>query len=147
MQAKLFEQSVSKLSCSSNIFVRRFSNSKIATVYDSLAFLDDTLTEDNVFDALKTEFKSMDYGIKKINSEVMYWMGYIYRYLIYVYQISSKQAYRYLKPNELANAYLGYHSLDPKQAVDRLLEAKNIFLDEESKKKIAIEYAKKIRKF
>ena len=62
----------------------------------------------------------------------MYWIGYIYRYLSYVYQIDSKNAYKIIKGTEFRHLFFAYHSLDPMNAIDRILEAKSLVLDKDS---------------
>ena len=56
----------------------------------------------------------------------MHWIGYIYRYWAYTYEKSSKQLFKYIKSEKLRNLYFPYHSLDPAQAIERILEAKGI---------------------
>lgn len=54
--------------------------------------------------------------------EEMHWIGYIYRYWAYVSEKSSKQIYKIIKPEQLKKLYFPYHSLDPLQAIDRIME-------------------------
>jgi RimJ/RimL family protein N-acetyltransferase len=61
----------------------------------------------------------------------MYWVGYLYRYFCYTYDVSSKQAYKYLPLKYVASTFISYHSLDVSQAIERLLEAKKISFKEE----------------
>ncbi|MDD7282012.1 MAG: antitoxin, partial [Erysipelotrichaceae bacterium] len=72
------------------------------------------------------------YGKIKFSVNEMYWIGYIYRYLSYVYQIDSKNAYKIIKGTELRHLFFAYHSLDPMNAIDRILEAKSLVLDKDS---------------
>ena len=53
----------------------------------------------------------------------MFWIGYIYRYFSYTYQKTSKQVYKIIKPKELRGLFLPYHTMDPAQAIERILEA------------------------
>ncbi|MDD7227742.1 MAG: antitoxin, partial [Firmicutes bacterium] len=72
------------------------------------------------------------YGKIKFSVNEMYWIGYIYRYLSYVYQIDSKNAYKIIKGTELRHLFFAYHSLAPMNAIDRILEAKSIVLDKDN---------------
>lgn len=146
IQGKVFEQSLDYFDCSSEIFVRRFSNSFIATIFDSTAILDDTLTPSNVLDELNKEYDVIDFGSNKYSYDVMYWMGYLYRYFCYTYEINMKQAYKLLKPDLIARSYLGTHTLGCAEAIERLLESQNIDLSIEYQKRKAIEIAKSLRK-
>ena len=44
--------------------------------------------------------------------------------------MSSIQVYKIVKPKELRGLYLPYHTLDPSQAIERILGSKNLLLDE-----------------
>ena len=68
----------------------------------------------------------MIYNGNKYSEPEMYWIGYIYRYWAYTSAKTSKQIYRIIKPKELRDLYYPYHSLDPAQAIERILEAKGI---------------------
>lgn len=131
IQAELFLKSVSSLNMSSEIFVRRFMNSKIAIELDNKSFLDDSKTIDNIFFELDLQYGKTSYGSLKYDKEIMYWAGYLYRYFCYTYDLSSKQAYKYLPLKYIASTYISYHSLDVSHAIERLLEAKNISFKEE----------------
>lgn len=122
IQGRVFEESRSELDCSSDIFIRRFMHSEVATEFDSKAFLDQTKTVKDVFLDIKEEYGDSTYGKRKYNKEVLYWMGYIYRYFAYCYEIPSKNVYLYIKPLVLSEYYNGLHSLDPKKVIDTILE-------------------------
>ena len=66
----------------------------------------------------------------KYNLNELYWIGYLYRYFSYTYNMSSIQVYKIVKPKELRGLYLPYHTLDPSQAIERILGSKNLLLDE-----------------
>ena len=50
-----------------------------------------------------------------------------------------------VKPKELRGLFLPYHTMDPEQAIERILEAKNLILDEESELKRQYEIFRRIR--
>lgn len=124
IQAKIFESSINKTECSSAIFVRRFMLSDIARRMDDGVFLFESCEEDEVFVEIENQYGKSNYGKEKISAEELYWIGYIYRYWCYTYQITSKQAFKIVKMKELRDLYYPYHSLDPSQAIERILEAK-----------------------
>ena len=131
IQADLFEKSVSALEMSSEVFVRRFMNSKIAIELDNKAFLDDSKTINDIFKELDLQYGKTTYGSLKYNKDIMYWAGYLYRYFCYTYDLSSKQAYKYLPLKYVASTFVSYHSLDVSQAIERLHESKGISFKEE----------------
>jgi len=103
--------------------------SEIVKQFDSLSILDDTLTINNVYERLEEEFGKTNYGKVKYSSEALYWIGYLYRYMAYTYDLSSKQVYKIIKPKELNELYYVYHTFDCSQAIERILEQKGISFD------------------
>ena len=59
---------------------------------------------------------------KIYDPEAMYWMGYLYRYWHFYTGESSKEIYKRIDAATMALIYPGYHTLDPQEAIDRLLE-------------------------
>ena len=145
IQGTIFENSLQKTSTSSEIFVRRFMLSNIAKEFDSKAYLDSSITKDEVFELIDDEYGESSYGKNKYSGEVLYWIGYLYRYFSYTYELTSKQVYRYVKPKELNGLYLVYHSFDCAQAIERILEAKNISFDADEQNKRLLKIIKDTR--
>lgn len=142
-QGNVFASSIDKLECSSEIFMRRFMLSNIAIEFDSLAVLDDSLTINEVYSRIEEEFGKSTYGSVKYEKEVMFWIGYIYRYFAYTYNLSSKYIYKLVKPKELNELYYTYHTFDPKVAIENILEEKNISFDIETQNKKLLNMLKK----
>lgn len=138
MQAELFVLSASKLECSSPIFLRRFMLSKVAARMDQDGFLYEACTSDGILQEIEEEFGATNYGKEKYSTEELYWMGYLYRYWCYTYEKSSKQVYKLMKPKELRGLYYPYHSLDPAQAIERILESKNLGEEDLTQKGVEI---------
>lgn len=76
----------------------------------------------------------------------MYWIGYLYRYFAFTYELSSVQVYKIVKPKELRGLFLPYHTMDPAQAVERILEAKGMILDENRELERQYAIFKKVRR-
>ena len=131
IQGELFEKSITNVSTSSSIFIRRFMNSEIAKAFDSKDFLNDTISINGIYKELDAQFGKSKYGSTKFNGEVLFWIGYIYRYFSYTYDLSSKQVYKIIKPNELNEIYYVYHTFDCANAIERILEEKGICFDED----------------
>ena len=146
LQAKTFECSIDLTSVSSEIFIRRFMNSQIAKLLDNESVLQTNLHEKDFLSMIEEEYGSSKYGSVKYTHNEMFWIGYLYRYFCYTYELTSVQVYKIVKPKELRGLFLGYHSLDPAQAIERILEAKGLLLDEESELKRQYEIFKRIRK-
>lgn len=129
LQAKTFELSVDAVAASSAIFIRRFMNSRAAKWLDSGEVLASNAQPGDLLDRIEEQYGPSDYGSMKYTRNEMYWMGYMYRYLAFAYELSSLQAYKTVGPKELRGLFLPYHTLDPAQAAERILEAKGIGMD------------------
>ena len=68
------------------------------------------------------------YGINKYEPEKMYWMGYIYRYWAYIYEISSKRLYELYPGSKLYEKYDKLSSLKPEYVIDDIMNSENIEL-------------------
>jgi len=129
-QGELFLMSKEKVECSSPIFMRRFMYSDVAERMDGEGFLYESIQLIDVIREIDDEFGKSSYGTIKYEREELYWIGYIYRYWSYTYQISSKNLYKMIKPEELRRLYYPYHSLDPAQAIERVIEANGLGEDD-----------------
>jgi hypothetical protein len=109
--------------------------SRISKEFDSLVFLEQNIGEKEIFIRLDEEYGKSNYGSKKYTANEMYWIGYIYRYFSYTNDMSSIRVYKLIKPRELRGLFLSYHTLDPAQAIERILEAKGIGTSEEDELK------------
>lgn len=100
--------------------------SEVAVRMDGEGFLFESETQEDVLDEIEDEFGKSEYGRSKYAGEELYWIGYLYRYWCYTRQISSKTLYKMIRPEELRKVYYPYHSLDPAQAIERIIEAKGL---------------------
>ncbi len=121
-QAVLFESSITNTDCSSKIFIRRFMNSDLARRMDSVGIIFDSLDVSDALREIEEQYGESSYGVVKFSVEEMHWIGYIYRYWAYVSGKSSKQLYKLMKPEKMRKLYFPYHSLDPLQAIERIME-------------------------
>lgn len=145
IQANTFEKSIDELNCSSEIFIRRFMKSKIAKTFDNQSILDTNLQPLDVLERIDEEYGVSTYGSVKYTHDEMYWIGYLYRYFCVTYDVTSSHVYKTIKPKELRDVYLPYHTLDPSQAIERILEAKGLLLSEEEELQRQYEIFKRIR--
>lgn len=128
LQAKTFEISIDATEVSSEIFIRRFMNSQISKSIDSREILQTNMQAKDILERIEEQYGKSNYGSKRYTKNELYWIGYIYRYFSYTYEKSSVQIYKIVKPKELRALFLPYHTLDPSQAIERILEAKNLFI-------------------
>ena len=146
LQATTFENSIDKMDSSSAIFIRRFMKSNIAKRIDDESILESNLQANDILQLINEEYGVSHYGTIKYTHNEMYWIGYIYRYFAVTYESTSAQVYKIIKPKELRDLFLPYHTLDPSQAIERILEAKGLLLDEESELQRQYEIFRRIRK-
>lgn len=145
LQAKTFEKSVDEVDTSSEIFVRRFMKSAIAKRMDDESVLENNIQAQDILNLIEEEYGVSNYGSIKYTRNEMYWIGYIYRYFSATYKLSSVQVYKIVKAKELRGLFLPYHTLDPAQAIERILEAKGLSFDETAELKRQYEIFRKIR--
>lgn len=145
LQAEAFEQSVDGMDCSSDIFIRRFMNSNIVKKMDHGETLAMNWTAGDFLIQVDEQYGRSSYGSVKYTKNEMYWMGYLYRYFALMCDKSSTQVYKLVKPKELRELFLPYHTMDPAQAVERILEAKQMLRDEEAELQRQYEIFKKVR--
>lgn len=145
LQGATFELSLEKVETSSLIFIRRFMNSEVVKLLDNGSILQTNLQPQDIIEYIEEEYHELKYGKEKYTNNEMYWIGYLYRYFSYTYELSSYRVYKMVKPKELRNLYLPYHTLSVEQAIERILEAKNIQLEVDDIEK-QFEIYKKIRK-
>ena len=145
IQAKAFELSIKMQGTSSEIFIRRFMNSEAAKKLDNGTVLQTNIQAKDLLELVDEEYGKSNYGSVKYTPNEIYWIGYIYRYFAYTYEKTSVQVYKIVKPKELRGLFLPYHTMDPAQAIDRILEAKGLTTDSEDEEKRQYEIYKRIR--
>ena len=146
MQAKAFELSGIEQNTSSAVFIRRFMNSDVAKQLDNMAVLQSNMQAADILKLIDEEYGKSEYGSVKYSLNELYWIGYIYRYYAYTYDKTSRQVYKIVKPKELRDLFLPYHTMDPAQAIDRILEAKGLANIDDNEEKRQFEIYRRIRK-
>lgn len=142
-QGKLFEESLKSADCSTPVFIRRFMLSETAERMDRYGFMFGALSERDAIAEIEEQYGKSNYGKIRYGREELYWIGYLYRYWAYTREVGSRMIYRKVKPSELERLYYPYHSLDPAQAVERILEAKG--LRDEDMIKRGVEILRRLR--
>lgn len=128
-QANLFELSASYLQCSSPIFVKQFMESGIADRMDKCTFLFEALDTPACLDELSKE-KKLTRGQGKYPCYILSWMGYMYRYIAYTREVSSRFLFSKVQAKQLYQVYEAYHSMDPEAAAVRILESAGVPADD-----------------
>ena len=89
-QAKLFEASVDRFDCSTSIFFRRFYYSNLLAILDKNNSSLLSLDVSEGLDEIERQFGKSDYGNEKISKEILFWVGYMYRYISYTRNINTQ---------------------------------------------------------
>lgn len=138
IQGDIFEKSIQKLNCSSQIFIRRFMNSKIATTLDNKSYLTQSNNIDDVFNELEEEYGPFNYGKEKFSMNEMQWIGYVFRCMSIVYNLSSKAIYKMFPANDVRTYYNVFHTFDIVQAAEGMLETKKYNFEDYTHKGLRI---------
>ena len=121
IQGRLFELALKTgLDCPS--FIESFMNSKTAAslddVYDRLQWAG----EEYILEELDDEVNGLKKAGTTYSLEVMYWMGYTYRYWHYYTGEYSYEIYKIADDKTMSECWLGFHTFDVEMAIDDLKE-------------------------
>ena len=119
-QGKLFEKS-SELNCSTGIFMRRFLHSDLAKKLDTHNLTLLSLDVNEGINSILEQFGDSSYGKEKYSGSSLFWIGYMYRYIAYTREQSTKFVmglFSYKKMNDL---FYSFHTQDPEWCVKSML--------------------------
>ncbi|MBR1707342.1 MAG: hypothetical protein IJ719_00755 [Clostridia bacterium] len=120
IQGRLFERSKEY---ESEGFIRNFMNSEVADHLDSPYNKLQWMGEEYLLDELNDEKQLIREG-EKYSADILYWIGYIYRYWACSRGEKSRRIYRYAPAKTMKRNYMAFHTLDPEIAIDDLIEIK-----------------------
>lgn len=124
IQGRLFELSA-KQGYDSEKFVPFFMRSKVARALDSkynrMQWAGEEYLLEETIEESKGKCKQSD---NVFSPEVMYWIGYVYRYWHYYKDETSAAIYRQTNVKTMKRNYLIFHTMDPELAIDDLIEIK-----------------------
>lgn len=125
IQGRLFELSALQ-GYDSERFVPLFMSSEVAKNLDSRYNRMQWAGEEYLLEEILAECQcKMDKGEGVYSSEVMYWIGYLYRYWHYYKGETSAKIYRQANVKTMKRNYMMFHTMDPELAIDDLIEIKN----------------------
>ncbi len=120
-QGKLFEASTN-LSCSTGIFIRRFLHSDLVKKLDHNNPAEIILDVNDGVNSILDQFGDTDYGKVKYSKSAMFWIGYIYRYISYTREVSTKFVISFFSYKQMNDVYYTFHTQDPEWCIRSLLE-------------------------
>ena len=122
LQGNAFELSIQLTSTSSEIFMRRFMNSKMVKMIDNESVLQMNIQPKDIIKWVEEEYKESKYGSVKYTKNEMYWIGYLYRYWHFYKNESSVKIYKQAPAKIMKRNYLIFHTMAPELAIDDLKE-------------------------
>lgn len=124
IQGRLFELST-KQGYDSEAFVSFFMGSDVAKDLDSEYNRMQWAGEEYLLEELTSDSScKIPHPGTVISSNVMYWMGYIYRYWYFYKNESSCKIYKQANFRTMKRNYMMFHTMDPELAIDDLIEIK-----------------------
>ena len=120
-QGKIFEKSV-ELGTSTAIFLRRFFHSDYLKKLDRNEVVSLSLDAQEAIESIENQFGASSYGKTKFAKSALFWIGYMYRYISYTRQVSTKFVMRLFPYQQLNDVYYSFHTQDPEWCVRSLLE-------------------------
>lgn len=121
MQAHLFELSAQK-GYDSEAFVKAFMNSCIAEDLDKEFNHAQWAGEEYLLSRLSDEKTEAIKPGAILDTETLFWTGYLYRYWHFYTGESSREIYKQAPITVMKQVYLPYHSMSIGMAIDRLKE-------------------------
>lgn len=122
IQGRLFELSL-KSGYESRIFIESFMNSQAANCLDDTYDRLQWAGEEYILEELEEETSgALKKGGELFPREIMYWIGYVYRYWHYYSGESSREIYKIANARTMQACWLGFHALDVEMVIDDLKE-------------------------
>lgn len=122
IQGRLFELSVDR-QLGSSVFIKFFMNSETAKALDSaynrMQWAGEEYLLEEVIDSAGDILSEKGEVYSK---DVIYWIGYIYRYWHYYTGESSKVIYKQASVETMKRNYLMFHTMAPEVAIEDLKE-------------------------
>ena len=129
IQANLFKNYREYSSCSPYFFIRRFMNSHLSERFDDMTILLEASSDETFINEIDEQYGMTFFGkADSISPEVMYWVGYVYRYWSYIYEVPSHLLFKQVQPKLLFDRYALYHSMDVEYAIERICEEETILI-------------------
>jgi hypothetical protein len=124
IQGRLFELSA-RQGYNSEKFVSGFMTSDIAKALDSPYNRMQWAGEEYLLEELLAQAEDeIPKDNKVLSQEMLYWVGYLYRYWHFYKGEPSKKIYRQANLKTMQRNYLMFHTMDPELAIDDLIEIK-----------------------
>lgn len=123
MQGQLFQLS-SNSGYASETFIKTFMTSTVSEDLDKEFHHFQWAGKAYILSYMENEYSDLLIKNKQIyDKEVLYWIGYIYRFWNYYTGENSKKIYKQAPAKLMNSLYLMYHTMSPKMAIDRIKDS------------------------
>ena len=127
-QGKLFEKSYDT-SVSTGIFMRRFLHSELVKTLDMNKSFLISMDVNEGIESIFSKYKASEYGKEKYSKSSLFWIGYMYRYISYTREQSTKFVMKLFTYKQMNDVYYTYHTQDPEWCIQSLLDLHNLTED------------------
>ena len=124
-QGALFEKS-NELNCSTAVYIRRFLHSDLLKKLDTNNPASLSMDVNEGVNSIIDQFRISDYGKIKYSKSALFWMGYMYRYISYTRELSTKFVMKLFSYKQMNDVYFTFHTQDPEWCIQNLLEINNL---------------------
>ena len=122
IQGRLFELSAEK-EYGSTAFIKAFMKSEIARDLDSKYNRMQWAGEEYLLDEIVSANNNMaSTGGEVFSADVLYWIGYLYRYWHFYTGEDSAKIYKQAPVETMKRNYMMFHTMDPTLAIEDLKE-------------------------
>ena len=123
IQGRLFELSADR-KYSSSAFIKAFMTSSVAKSLDSsfnhMQWAGEEYLLDEIVSSVTAEAFSKNSDI--LSKDVLFWIGYIYRYWHYYTGEDSSKIYKQAPYNVMKRNYMIFHTMAPELAIENMKE-------------------------
>ncbi len=120
IQGRLFELSAQK-GYTSAVFIKAFMTSQTAKALDSKYNRMQWAGEEYLLEEIAAT-DELTAGGEVLSKDVLYWIGYLYRYWHYYTGEDSTKIYRQAPAETMNRNYLLFHTMSPELAIEKLKE-------------------------
>lgn len=118
---KIFEKSINLFNQSSPMFIRRFMTNESTKCFFDKTYLSSSNNDEDIIISLNYKCEEIKNKLLYNNNQ-MYWIGYIYGALSFLYNLSSKTIYKLFPAKQIVKYYCIYHTFDIEEASERMME-------------------------
>lgn len=123
---RVFEKSLTNCDFSSPMFIRRFMNSDVNELFYTTKIMLSNYTEEEIVNEIIKTYPNSESSNKILYSQnEMYWIGYVYLAIAFLYNLSLKNVYKLINASEIRKKYPAGHTFDIEEAAERIMEGIN----------------------